>query len=61
MDSLFPDELKVLTDESATENGNNCFKKIPNCCNILGVDTLNIQEYLEDITDGKLALILSQE
>ncbi len=40
MDSLFPDELKVLTDESATENGNNCFKKIPNCCNILGVDTL---------------------
>ena len=54
-------KLQVLTDESANENGTSCFKKIPICCKLLGVDSLNIREYLELVTDGKLALILSQE
>lgn len=58
---LFPEELQILTDESANENGTSCFKKIPICCKLLGVDSLNIREYLELVTDDKLALILSQE
>ncbi len=58
---LFPEDLKILTDESGTENGNNCFKKIPNCCAFLGVETLNIKDYLEIVTDGKIELIIAQE
>ena len=60
IDNLFPDELKVLTDESGNENGSSCFKKIPTCCQFLGVDTLNIREYLEFITDGKIELIIKE-
>ena len=58
---LFPEDLKILTDESGTENGNSCFKKIPTCCAFLGVDTLNIKDYLEIITHGKIELIIAQE
>lgn len=61
MDDLFPEELKILTDESANENGNSCFKKIPSCCEILGVDTINIREYLDYVTDGRIELILNQD
>ena len=58
---LFPEDLKILTDESGTENSNNCFKKIPNCCAFLGVEILNIRDYLEIVTDGKIELIIAQE
>jgi hypothetical protein len=58
---LFPEDLMILTDESTNENGPSCFKKVPNCCKLLGVDSINIQAYLEDITEGKLRFILQQE
>ena len=51
---LFPEELQILTDESANENGTSCFKKIPICCKLLGVDSLNIREYLDYGPDGQL-------
>lgn len=60
MNNLFPDELKVLTDESGNENGSSCFKKIPTCCKFLEVDTLNIREYLDFITDGKIELMIKE-
>ena len=58
--SLFADELWVLTDESANENDNKCFKKIPTCCKILETPTINIREYLEKITNGKIEVIITQ-
>ena len=58
---LFPEDLMILTDESTNENGPGYFKKVPNCCKLLGVDSINIQAYLEEITDGKLRFILQQE
>ena len=57
--SLFGDDLRVLTDESSTENDSKCYKKIPSCCKILGAPTINIREYLEIITDGKIELIIN--
>lgn len=60
-EGLFPEDLMIVTDESANENGSSCFKKVPNCCKLLGVDSLNIQAYLEIVTGGKLKLILQQD
>lgn len=57
--SLFGDDLRVLTDESSAENDNKCFRKIPACCGFLGAETINIREYLEIITDGKIELIVN--
>lgn len=57
--SLFGDNLRVLTDESSSDNDNKCFKKIPVCCKILQTETVNIREYLEHITDGKIELIIN--
>lgn len=57
-DSLFGDDLQVLTDESPTDNDNKCFKKIPVCCKVLGTPTVNIRQYLEIVTDGKIELML---
>lgn len=56
--SLFGDDLRVLTDESSAENDSKCFKKIPACCQFLGAETINIREYLEIITGGKIELII---
>lgn len=56
--SLFGDDLRVLTDESSSENDNKYYKKIPSCCKILGTPTINIREYLEIITNGRLELII---
>ena len=58
--NLFADELWVLTDESTNENDNKCFKKIPNCCKVLETPTINIREYLEMITEGKIEIIISK-
>lgn len=60
-EGLFSEDLMILTDESANENGSSCFKKVPNCCKLLGVDSLSIQAYLEIVTGGKLKLILQQQ
>ena len=59
--SLFGDDLRVLTDESGAENDSKCYKKIPPCCKILGAPTINIREYLEIITDGRIELIINRE
>lgn len=56
--NLFRDDLRVLTDESSAENDSKCYKKIPSCCKILGAPTINIREYLEIITDGRIELII---
>jgi hypothetical protein len=57
----FPEDLMILTYESANENVSSCFKKVPNCCKLLGVDSLSILAYLEIVTGGKLKLILQQQ
>ncbi len=56
--NLFGEDLRVLTDESSAENDNKCFRKIPACCKFLETETINIRKYLEDITDGKIELII---
>lgn len=56
--NLFRDDLRVLTDESSVENDSKCYKKIPSCCKFLGTPTINIREYLEIITDGRIELII---
>lgn len=56
---LFGDDLRILTDESAAENDNKCFKKIPSSCKAFDTKTINIREYLEFITDGKIELIIN--
>lgn len=56
--NLFGGDLRVLTDESSAENDNKCFRKIPACCKFLETETINIRKYLEDITDGKIELII---
>lgn len=58
-ETLFPDTLAVLTDESSAPNDNKCFKKLPLCCKVLGVETLNIRAYLEDVTGGNIELVIS--
>ncbi len=57
--SLFGDDLQVMTDESGAENDSKCYKKIPSCCKVLGTPTINIREYLDFITDGRIELIIS--
>lgn len=59
-EGLFGGDLRVLTDESSIENDNKAFRKIPNCCHFLDVPTLNIQEYLDIITEDKIELIINQ-
>lgn len=56
--SLFGNDLRVLTDESSSENDSKCFRKIPACCHFFGTETINIREYLEIVTDGKIELII---
>lgn len=57
-DVLFRDNVRVLTDESTSDNDNKCFHKIPKCCKILEIDTINIREYLEYVTDGRIELLI---
>lgn len=57
---LFPDTLAVLTDESSAPNDNKCFKKLPLCCQVLGVETINIRSYLELVTDGQIELVIRE-
>lgn len=56
--NLFNMDARVLTDETSVENDNKCFKKIPSCCKILGISTINIREYLEILTDGNIELVI---
>lgn len=58
--SLFGDGLRVLTDESSAENDSKCFRKNPDCYYFLGAETINIREYPEIITDGKIELIIKR-
>lgn len=58
-DTLFRETLAVLTDESSAPNDNKCFKKLPLCCKVLEVATLNIRSYLEYVTDGNIELVIS--
>ncbi len=57
--SLFGDDLRVLTDESVAENDSKCYKKIPSCCKFLKTPTINICEYLKEVTGGKIELIIT--
>ena len=71
-DSIFNDEAYILTEESATENDNKFFYKIPNatendnkffykipnCCRVFGAKYIDLANYLEIVTEGKLELIL---
>lgn len=59
--SLFGDDFRVLTDESGAENDSKYYKKIPTCCEFLDVPTINIREYLEIITNGRIELMINRE
>lgn len=56
---LFGNDLRVLTDESSADNDNKCFKKIPACCQVLKTPVINICEFLETITEGRIELMIS--
>lgn len=56
--SLFGDDFRVLTDETSASNDNKCYKKIPACCQILETKIINIREYLDYITEGRIELII---
>lgn len=57
-DNIFNEEAYILTEESATENDNKFFYKIPKCCGAFGAKHIDLASYLEIVTDGKLELIL---
>ncbi len=57
-DSIFNDEAYILTEESTTENDNKFFYKIPKCCRVFGAKYIDLANYLEIVTEGKLELIL---
>lgn len=57
-DNIFNEEAYILTEESVTENDNKFFYKIPTCCRMFGAKYIDLANYLEIVTDGKLELIL---
>lgn len=56
--NIFNEEVYILTEESATENDNKFFYKIPKCCGAFGAKHIDLARYLEIVTVGKLELIL---
>lgn len=56
--NLFNEKAYILTEESAVDNDNKCFYKLPKCAEFIGVQHIDLASYLESVTEGKLELIL---
>lgn len=53
--TLLNDKSILVTEETSTDNDNKLFKKLPECCRILKIETCNLPTLLEKYFELKLS------
>lgn len=56
--TLLEDQTILVTEETSTENDNKLFKKLPECCRVLGIENCNLPTLLEKHYNLKLSKYL---